>query len=140
MFSHIVVAVALDQDQDPQKALAAARALSAPAARVTLLHVMADVPYYAISYMPEGYASQLRGAIEAELTQLAAGFEHGTVKVLEGDAGREIIDWAKENGADCIVISSHRPAIRDVLLGNTAARVVRHAPCSVFVLREEGAA
>ena len=38
--------------------------------------------------------------------------------------------------ADLIVVGSHRPAMRDYLLGTNAARVVRHAHCSVLVARE----
>ena len=37
--------------------------------------------------------------------------------------------------ADLIVMGSHRPELRDYLLGPNAARVVRHAPCSVVVVR-----
>jgi len=39
-------------------------------------------------------------------------------------------------GADLIVLASHRPAMKDYLLGANASRVVRHAPCSVFVVRD----
>jgi nucleotide-binding universal stress UspA family protein len=37
--------------------------------------------------------------------------------------------------ADLIVVGSHRPAMKDYLLGTNAARVVRHAHCSVLVVR-----
>ena len=42
-------------------------------------------------------------------------------------------EW--ETDTDCVVIASHRPGLQDYLLGSTAARVVRHAACSVHVLR-----
>ncbi len=35
----------------------------------------------------------------------------------------------------CIIVASHKPNVGDYLLGTTAARVVRHAACSVFVVR-----
>ncbi len=35
----------------------------------------------------------------------------------------------------CIIVASHKPNVGDYLLGTTAARVVRHATCSVFVVR-----
>ena len=53
----------------------------------------------------------------------------------EGNPANEILALAEESGADCIVIASHRPGFGDYLIGSTAARVVRHAPCSVMVLR-----
>ena len=58
-----------------------------------------------------------------------------TAVVVKGHSGRTIIDVAAEKSADCIVIGSHKPGLIDYLLGSTAARVVRHAPCAVHVLR-----
>ena len=43
--------------------------------------------------------------------------------------------YAKKIGADLIIVASHKPNVGDYLLGTTAARVVRHATCSVFVVR-----
>ncbi|MDH3475684.1 MAG: universal stress protein [Rhodospirillales bacterium] len=37
--------------------------------------------------------------------------------------------------ADLIITGSHKPNVSDYLLGSNAARVVRHASCSVFVVR-----
>ena len=48
----------------------------------------------------------------------------------------EILAVAEEAEADLIVVGSHRPAMKDYLLGTNAARVVRHARCSVLVARE----
>lgn len=53
---------------------------------------------------------------------------HGTVY-------EQILDVAEEIGADQIVIGAHRPQISDYLLGPNTARVVRHAKCSVNVVR-----
>jgi nucleotide-binding universal stress UspA family protein len=55
--------------------------------------------------------------------------------MLKGHIGRTIADYAAEAAVDCIVIGSHRPGLTDYFLGSTAARVVRHAPCAVHVLR-----
>jgi nucleotide-binding universal stress UspA family protein len=48
----------------------------------------------------------------------------------------EILAVAEEAETDLIVVGSHRPAMKDYLLGTNAARVVRHAGCSVLVARE----
>jgi len=42
---------------------------------------------------------------------------------------------AQEKGVDLIIIASHRPGLQDYFLGSTAAKVVRHAKCSVLVIR-----
>ena len=135
MYSNIIVPLAFDEDHNPDTALNIARALAAPGARVSLLHVMADVPGYAISYMPEGYDAGLRQSVQAQLDGLANEFENGAGVIRSGHAANEILDLAEEVGADCIVIASHRPGFGDYLIGSTAARVVRHAPCSVMVIR-----
>ena len=48
----------------------------------------------------------------------------------------EILGAAEEAEADLVVVGSHRPAMKDYLLGTNAARVVRHACCSVLVARD----
>ncbi len=55
--------------------------------------------------------------------------------VLHGTIYDEILRAAERLGVDTIVIGSHRPALKDYLLGPNAARVVRHADCSVYVVR-----
>lgn len=46
-----------------------------------------------------------------------------------------ILQVAEEIRADQIVIGAHRPQISEYLLGSNAAMVVRHAHCSVNVVR-----
>jgi nucleotide-binding universal stress UspA family protein len=55
--------------------------------------------------------------------------------VATGKAYEEILHAAREAGSDLIVIGSHKPELRDYLLGPNAARVVRHSKCSVYVVR-----
>ena len=53
---------------------------------------------------------------------------HGTVY-------EQVLEVAKEIDADQIVMGAHRPAVSDFLLGPNTARIVRHATCSVNVIR-----
>lgn len=49
----------------------------------------------------------------------------------------EIIETAKEEDVDLIIISTHgHSGIEQVLFGSTADKVVRKAPCPVLTLRE----
>ncbi len=59
-----------------------------------------------------------------------------TPRIVKGHSARTIIDFARENGIECIIIGSHKPGLSDYFLGSTAARVVRHADCAVHVHRE----
>ncbi|HLF12181.1 MAG TPA: universal stress protein [Gammaproteobacteria bacterium] len=54
----------------------------------------------------------------------------------QGSIYAEILRIARATNADLIVMASHRPAMKDYLIGANAARVVRHARCSVLVVRE----
>lgn len=135
MYSHILIPVAFDGDHPTKPAEEIAHNLSAPGARVTFLHVMEELPAYAVNYIPEGYDKETRAAIEAALEGKAGNFAKGEAQVVKGHAGRSILDWAEDHGVDLIVISSHQPGLSDYFLGSTAARVVRHAKCAVHVLR-----
>lgn len=137
MFKNILVPVAFEDGNDAKvtKASEIAQSLAAEGARITFLHVMEQIPGYAISYLPAGYSGQVRKAIEDELDGMAAKVDGGIGLVVEGHSGRTILDWAETNAPDLIVVASHRPGMQDLLLGSTATQVVRHAPCAVFVLR-----
>lgn len=51
----------------------------------------------------------------------------------------EIVRYAKSSDVDLIVIGTHgRSGLAHVLLGSTAERVVRKAPCPVLSVRPEG--
>ena len=58
-----------------------------------------------------------------------------SIRVVEGAVYHEILHEAKKWQADVIVLASHKPELGDYLLGSNAAKVVRHAPMSVFVVR-----
>ena len=57
--------------------------------------------------------------------------------VLHGRVYDQIIGAAEKLGCDVIVMGSHQPDLSDYLLGPNAARVVRHAKQSVFVIRPD---
>ena len=65
----------------------------------------------------------------------AAGF-HVTDEVREGDARHAILDCAEDWQPDVIVVGSHgRRGLGRFLLGSVSEGIVRHAPCSVHVVR-----
>ncbi len=135
MYQHILVAVAFEADHEPEQSLHAAKVLLSPEGKVTVLHVKEKIPSYAISYIPADYGADLKEAIRDRLDGLAAQFENGEGVLIEGHSGQTILEWAEANQVDCIVIMSHRPGLQDYFLGSTAGRVVRHAQCSVHVIR-----
>ena len=81
-------------------------------------------------------------AAKAELAALAASSRdclHSVASVVRsGHAPNEITKAAKDLDVDLILISTHGyTSWRHLCIGSTAERVVRAAPCSVFVVREK---
>ena len=56
--------------------------------------------------------------------------------VATGRVFRGILEIADTVKADLIVLASHRPQMKDFLIGENAERVVRHASLSVMVVRD----
>ncbi|MDE3137405.1 MAG: universal stress protein [Acidobacteriota bacterium] len=63
------------------------------------------------------------------------------VSVVRGEPRSKIVDVASKWKADLIVVGSHgRTGLKRLLMGSVAEAVVRHAPCSVHVVRVGSAA
>lgn len=135
MYKNILVPISFDEGRDPEQAIEIATYLAEKSAKITLLHVMERVPGYAQTYMPEGYIENSLAATKAELATMAEGISGGQSAVVTGHSGTTILDYAQETGSDLIIIASHRPNMSDYFLGSTAHHVVRHAKCSVHVMR-----
>lgn len=135
MYKHILVPVVFDETHDTQASFLAARALADEGASFTVIHVMEAIPSYAATQIPAELLARSRDELERNLKQAAKGLPDAKALLVSGHAGRTIVDFANDNEVDCIVIASHRPAIQDYFLGSTADRVVRHAKCSVHVIR-----
>ena len=135
MYHNILVPISFDAERDTSGPLKLAQVLATPDAKVTLLHVVEHIPDYAITYVPSEYLTEARKAVKGELDTLAAQLPNAKGEVVEGHSGRTILDWVEANKPDLIIMASHRPGMQDLLLGSTAAHVVRHAKCAVHVRR-----
>jgi universal stress protein F len=105
-------------------------------AKIILLNVVEDIPGWAAAELPANLVETSRTRAKAELTAVAkaSGMEV-EVEVRSGHSYKTILEVAREKEADLIIIASHRPGLQDYFLGSTAAKVVRHAHCSVLVIR-----
>ena len=65
----------------------------------------------------------------------AVGLEAATLELRDGAPSAVILGEPERLGVAAIVVGSHRPSFGDYLIGSTAARVVRHAQCTVVVER-----
>lgn len=136
MFQTILVPVALSDIDKATPMLDAARQLGGENARVVLMSVVENVPTYVATELPGGFMDKAKQNAHDLLAKIArdAGLQVEIV-VRSGQPSAGIIGTAKEKNADVIIIASHQPGLSDYLLGSTAHRVVRHAKCSVLVLR-----
>jgi nucleotide-binding universal stress UspA family protein len=134
MYKNIIVPMALDHGIGGA-ALDVARALLSKGGTITALHVY-EAPQGSVSaYLDESVVQEAFERAKATLETRVKDLPDAAAMVIKGHSGRSIVDFAVQHSADCIVIGSHKPGLIDYLLGSTAARVVRHAPCAVHVLR-----
>lgn len=134
MYKKILVPMALTHNVSTQL-LSVAQALRAPDGEVIALHVY-ETPQGSVSaFLDEEVVKAGFEKARALLTDKLRGTPDVTPTIVKGHSARTIIDFAAENGIDCIVLGSHKPGLSDYFLGSTAARVVRHAPCAVHVTR-----
>lgn len=139
-FQRIVVPVDFSEAGRPALRSAEAFALAC-SGEVTLVHVIEPPPYpeFGYAHIPTREAG-LKHSAAAKLGELQAelglaGVTAGTV-IRTGAAYHEITAVAREQNAGLIVIATQgRGALAHALLGSTAERVVRHAPCPVLVVR-----
>ncbi len=73
--------------------------------------------------------------MRAEHELKRAGF-NTTVKVLPGDPREALVETARLEKADLLVVGSHgRTGLPKLVLGSVASHVVAHAPCDVLVVK-----
>jgi universal stress protein F len=135
MYKNILVPVLFDEGHDTQASYLVARALADEGAKFTVVHVLETIPSYVTFEIPSDVLARTRHEVETSLVQSAKGLPGAVPMLISGHAGRAIVDYASKNNVDCIVIASHKLGIEVQFLGSTAARVVRHAKCSVHVIR-----
>jgi nucleotide-binding universal stress UspA family protein len=142
MYRNILVPVDLSDKHSWRKALPTA--ISLCRAFEAGLHVITVVPEFGLpmvgQFFPEGYEAKLRQQAARQLKEFVTAQVPDEIPtrriVAEGKIYQEILKTAAAIKADLIAMGSHRPELKDYLLGPNAARVVRHATCSVMVVRE----
>jgi nucleotide-binding universal stress UspA family protein len=140
MFRKLLVPIEFGDDAMAKASLEAARALAGPwGAEVRLLHVRPILPSAYLEYVPADFEGLERKRATEDLAALAVriGLPEGKVStaVRTGGVYHEVLAEADECKADLIVVSSHWPTLATYLVGSHATNIVRHAHCSVLVVR-----
>ncbi|HHD56962.1 MAG TPA: universal stress protein [Desulfobulbaceae bacterium] len=110
-------------------------------ANILFFHVINDFQGYDMmlvhpSFM--GLTKDLEQQAEERMAALVKKYEQrengASGNVVVGDASDEIIKYAKLQNADMIIIGTHgAKGLEKILLGSTAERVVKRAPCPVLI-------
>ncbi len=138
MFKKVLFPVDIDQDSSVAALPAAGDIARRFGGNLTLLNVQAPMPTMVTAYLPDEFPEESVEAIKSRLKvsideyHLGAGTE---IAVRRGSPHHAILEYAEAEEIDLIIIASHNPGFVDYLLGSTAGAVVRHAQCSVLVLR-----
>jgi universal stress protein F len=136
MYETILIPIDVAHMENVESMLNAARQQGTQECRYVLLNVIEEMPVWVASSFPAGILDESQRASHKELSRLAEAANFNvSIDVRLGHTYRTILAVADEIEADLIVIASHRPGLQDYFLGSVAAKVVRHAKCSVLVMR-----
>jgi universal stress protein F len=140
MYRRILLAVDLADEAQAPKGLAEALELASfSGAQLRLVNVQPLLPSTFMEFVPADFDAEQESRAKEALAAIAARIplpkERLTCVVASGGIYHELLREATEWRADLIVIGSHRPAMSDYLLGSNAKTIVRHAQCSVLVVR-----
>lgn len=143
MFKHILATVDLGDEESSIRVINAALEVTEKGDTV---HVVCVVPDYGRSVVASFFSDDHEKEMIDHATEALHAFTKKHVPagtriqhvIAHGNIYEEILQTADTLNVDLIVIGSHRPALKDYLLGPNASRVVRHARQSVLVVRSEG--
>jgi nucleotide-binding universal stress UspA family protein len=140
MFKTILVPVDLGEVEAAKPAIDKAVELAeSSGGSLRLIYVRAIVPVTYMEFMPPAFDEEQQADADRRLAELAAGVDLPSERVSAavglGSVYNEVLNQADQIGADLIVVGSHQPSMATYLLGSNASAIVRHAKCSVLVVR-----
>ncbi len=140
MFKKILIPIDLTELTIARPALNAAVELALQSkGALRLITIETLLPASFMEYVPPEFDKSQEERAARALDEISAGLsipkESMSHTVRFGSIYVEILAEADDWGADLIVIGSHRPSMATYLIGSNAKTIVRHAKCSVLVIR-----
>ena len=106
-------------------------------AKVTFLHVLEKAVYFSdYTPAPEQLAEELVAHAEKKMHFLVEHYKKSgcTGMVIKGDAADSIVEYAKDENPNLIIMGTHgAKGIEKIMLGSVAERVIKRATCPVLV-------
>ncbi len=95
-------------------------------------------------FHPEGYVigwdeakAKARKLLEEARDKYLQGYAKTELVVDIGDPRELILNLARERKVDMIITATHgRTGVLHLVMGSVAEKIIRHAPCPVFVVRQ----
>jgi nucleotide-binding universal stress UspA family protein len=143
MSYHNVLA-AYDGSKASEKALKHALQLveGNPGSKLTVAHVAARPSYTFAGYgmiLPEGYEAQIKEYESSIIAQAKAKIEHlpySKVVLLSGTPSNAILEYAKENQCDLIVLGNRGLGpIREWMLGSVSHHIAQQSQVPVLIVK-----
>lgn len=141
MFKTLLLAVDVDDAEDAKRTTEAAIMLArAEGAVLHLLNVVSDSGMAIVSSMlgpdhPRQMAERAKTELKAWAAKAIPADLQTELHIAQGTVYDQIIKSANKLEVDLIIVGAQRPQFQDYLIGPNAARVVRHASQTVFVVR-----
>lgn len=110
------------------------------------IHVMTVIPDYGMAIVSQYFPKSSVEKVVDSTKDALHDFVDNKLKITKAEIGniivkkggsvyQAIIDTSETINADLIIVSAHRPELKDYLLGPNAAKVVRHSTKPVLVVR-----
>ncbi len=141
MFKNILIPLHLDYIANHEKLFASAlNVLDKEKGKLSLLYVNENKAHnLAYSILDEENEKHYNHNTFMALKDIAKKHSLPEDKIFfnirDGSAHREILEEARKIQADAIVMMATKPGLSSYFISSTPERVVRHAACSVFVIR-----
>lgn len=141
MFKNILVPLHLEYKKNHEKLLkGAVKVLDKEDGKITLLFVNETSVHGAISSVIDDddkkhYDNDAVRKLREIANKYSLPEEKLSYSIRNGSVHQEILEESNSINSDAIVMMATKPGLKSYFISTTSERVIRHADCSVFVIR-----
>ncbi len=142
MYNTVLIPMDLEHEDMFPKAVALAQQLIGDEkGEIHAVYVDQNLVHHGNFSLSEDTVKQALGDMKQQVKKLFKKYvpEHlrGKCRVKSGVVYDTVLEEADKVKPEVIIVAAGRPGFSSYLLGSNAEKIVRHANCSVFVVRDE---
>ncbi|OOV87083.1 universal stress protein [Oceanospirillum linum] len=142
MYNTVLIPMDLEHEDMFPKAVALAQQLIGDEkGEIHAVYVDQNLVHHGNFSLSEDAVKQALGDMKQQVKKLFKKYvpEHlrGKCRVKSGVVYDTVLEEADKMKPEVIIVAAGRPGFSSYLLGSNAEKIVRHANCSVFVVRDE---